>query len=113
MNNILELFQTMLFHNVGVVPITLKSMHFDYNRILANLPPDEARKMKRKFRKMWRKHLRSYSLGIVSPHLIEAVRPYGFGENAPSKLQKYRRKKFVYNQVTKQAKVFYEQQKLR
>jgi hypothetical protein len=111
MDNILELFQTMFFHNAGVVPLSLKSMHFDYNRILAELSPDEARKMKRKFRKMWRKYLKSYMFNVVSPHLVEIVRPYGFGEDSPTKLQKYRRKKFVYNQVTKLAKAFYDQQK--
>lgn len=39
----------------GVVPLTLQNLNHDVNKALAELPPDEARKMRRKFRKLWRK----------------------------------------------------------
>ena len=48
------------FLNAGIVPLAWRLADgapawFDINKILASLPPDEARKMKRKFRKAWRK----------------------------------------------------------
>ena len=48
------------FLNTGIVPLSWRATDgapawFDINKILASLPPDEVRKMKRKFRKAWRK----------------------------------------------------------
>ena len=47
------------FMNAGIVPLSWSinggaPPYFDINKILACLPPDEARAMKRKFRKLWR-----------------------------------------------------------
>jgi hypothetical protein len=53
MNNpILEFLMKAAAHERGIVP--LERNHHDFNRILASLPPDDARAMKRKFRKLWR-----------------------------------------------------------
>lgn len=42
--------------NNGIAPFEDDwSSSLDYNRVLASLPKDEATKMKRKFRKLWRK----------------------------------------------------------
>lgn len=48
------------FFNQGMVPLSWRggggsSPWFDINKILADLPPEEARQMRRKFRKAWRK----------------------------------------------------------
>lgn len=48
------------FLNRGIVPLSWNVRNgagpwFDVNKILESLPPEEARQMKRKFRKAWRK----------------------------------------------------------
>lgn len=57
MSNDIERFlkQCVAFNN-GIAPLDdVWSASHDYNRILASMPPEEAKKMKRKFRKLWRK----------------------------------------------------------
>lgn len=41
---------------LGIVPMTGHDMEMDVNRVLKGLDPKEATRMKRKFRKLWRKH---------------------------------------------------------
>jgi hypothetical protein len=58
-DSILKLKLQIEFLNKGVVPLAWRQevgapTHFDINKILAEFPPDEARTMRRKFRKLWR-----------------------------------------------------------
>ena len=50
-----ELFVRQVAIELGVVPVTRSTIGLDFNAALENLPPDEARRAKRKFRKLWRK----------------------------------------------------------
>lgn len=93
------------FMNRGIVPLGpggAPAWH-DINRILADLPPEEAHRMKRKFRKLWRQ--------AVIPQLRHGgsagrrtARACGVG--GPARGNKNNRKYKVYteirNKVTKQ-----------
>ena len=50
-----DIFLRISMLEAGLVPLTGANLNYDVNKALADLPPDEARKMKRKFRKLWRK----------------------------------------------------------
>ena len=67
----------------GIVPIEDPSN--DFRRMLKQLPPEEARRLKRKFRKLWRKNL--------SPSNKNRA---GLGKRTPSRAEKTYRKKLVF-----------------
>ena len=90
------------FMNRGIVPLGGDGAPLwgDINRILANLPPAEARAMKRKFRKEWRK--------VVKRHVRHggkkgrsAVDRLGMGNPQPIRKQKNSRKASVLNGITR------------
>jgi hypothetical protein len=93
------------FLNQGIVPVGEEGAPawYDINRILADLPSEEARRMKRKFRKLWRR--------VVIPKLRHGGREgrqtaRAFGVGGPVRGNKNNRKYKVYteirNKVTKQ-----------
>lgn len=87
------------FMNMGIVPLggargLGAATHHDINKILAELPPDEARKMKRKFRKIWRQIVnRTASRGGRIGRREAAGN--GLGSPTPCKNHKIRRKSTV------------------
>ena len=81
-------FLQVAMFKMGVVPIEDPS--FDYRRILKQLPPEEARKLKRKFRKLWRKLLSKK----------DAARA-GLGKRVPDRFQRHYRKQLVWQEVMK------------
>jgi hypothetical protein len=85
-NPITRLLQTTAYLTLGIAPV-VNTVH-DFNRILATLPPDEARKMKRKFRKLWRKFAKKPSRH-VSPTYVKQM---GLGAKQPTRKQKSARK---------------------
>lgn len=97
-----EIFKLKLnikFMNKGLVPLGLgsggASIFFDINRVLADLPPQEARAMRRKFRKAWRKIVaKTLDHGGKAGHAT--ARELGFGINVPLKKHKMNRKQRVY-----------------
>lgn len=48
-----RMLQNIAFHSMGIVPLV--DLDHDVKKSLETLPADEARKMRRKFRKQWRK----------------------------------------------------------
>lgn len=76
--------------NCGLMP------DFDVNRVLDQLPPDEARKMKRKFRKLWRQVVRRFSLPGSRKEEKKAARELGLGNLTPEKKHKNCRKWLVF-----------------
>jgi hypothetical protein len=93
---ILKLKLQIEFLNKGVVPLAWRQevgapAHFDINKILAGFPPDEARKMKRKFRKLWRK-LAEHALKRPGKNSRRRLREIGHGEEIPSRKAKNFRK---------------------
>lgn len=94
------------FMNMGIVPLsgglysTGAPTHHDINKILADLTPDEARKMKRKFRKIWRKIV-SRLAGHGGRRGRSEAAGNGLGAAAPRKNHKIRRKSTVYTTVAR------------
>lgn len=88
--NLRKMLRDMAFHSLGIVPI--KYIGWDgINQQLASLPPEEARKIKRKFRKLWRK------IAKHDPNWNAAF--LGMGDPDPEKILKTRRRSAVLNAV--------------
>lgn len=86
-------------HELGIVP--LETLYHDVNKALAALPPEDAKKMKRKFRKLWRKIARQKL--AQSPSYVR--RSIGLGNKEPDKKHKKNRKHevktFIYKEAVK------------
>ena len=76
-----KMLASIAFHNMGIVPLV--DLSHDVKKSLETLPPDEARKMKRKFRKQWRKQAAGD---------FWAVSRMGLGQKFPSARKKKNRK---------------------
>lgn len=86
--------------DLGIAPFTetegFEAVERHIGVRLAELPPDEARKMKRKYRKLWRQHLKKLNVGLGEGKRKRLNNQYyGLGE-APSPLTRMRRKNAVY-----------------
>ena len=81
------------FAEAGVAPI--EDFGHDFNRILASHPPEEARRLKRKFRKLWR---------TAAKKEKGHARRCGLGAEEPTKSQKRNRKLLVLTKVSKAAR---------
>jgi hypothetical protein len=108
-NPITDMRLAMLFLEEGVVPMSRygqsKAMsapwHFDMNKILAALSPEEAHVMRRKFRKMWRQAAASLEKRN-GRSARRTLRDIGFHEGAPRKAQKNARKTLVFGKAWRQ-----------
>lgn len=78
----------------GIVPI--EHPEHDMTRILSQLPAEESLKMKRRFRKLWRKMVKAEKKPGVQAGL---ARQAGMGAKKPTKAQKLARKRLVYAQL--------------
>lgn len=91
------LIQTVMFQH-GIIP--MEKTKFDMRRALEQLPKDEARALKRKFRKMWRKAMREeIGNGAKTKDARERSLKYklGVGKRVPSRDEKNARKELVFN----------------
>jgi hypothetical protein len=99
-----KLKMNIMYHDMGIVPIGAEiggaKLEHDMNRVLAQLPRDEARKLKRKFRKVWR--------GIVKAGLrhggksaMRSATKMGFQVQEPKRIHKNARKWAVKGSVSK------------
>ena len=86
----LSLLQDAMFQ-MGIVPIEDPSM--DFRKYLSQLPPDEATKLKRKFRKLWRKLARKKSQTSWVQNW------YGAPGKNPNRLERYHRKYDIFVDV--------------
>ena len=94
MKNLLaEFLMKAAAHEHGIVP--LEKLHHDFNRILASLPEEEARVMKRKFRKLWRK----VAMKKNTAHSRLKRTTTGLGNPKPTRSQKNNRKHAVYTHL--------------
>ena len=85
-----EIFLEIMMVAEGIAPFSSRTVTNDVNRALIDVSPDEARKMRRKFRKLWRK---------ISPHLIHK----GKQLNKPSKHELLSRKMNVLGHFSREA----------
>lgn len=93
MDPLKKLFLDSAYHTLGIVPIEWTG--HDINKVLATLPPDEARKMRRKFRKLWRKFAKNPSKGRNVKYLAQL----GLGSKDPTRRQKSTRKQEVSTRI--------------
>lgn len=92
------IIQAVMFEQ-GILP--MEKTHFDMRRVLAQLSPDEARVLKRKFRKLWRQAMKKEVNG-ASQHRRESRNKIlssalGVGKPAPTREQRQARKQLVFN----------------
>lgn len=94
--SIREIRDRMFIHYValelGIVP--LEDVDVDIRTGLSQLSPEEARRMKRKFRKLWRRYAREEEGRSVYNKKYARMR-LGMGTRVPSRAQKKARKELV------------------
>lgn len=97
-----ELASAAVYDSAGILP--MPTLLTNMETAMANMPPEEARKAKRKFRKMWRKLVREKLATFKYPNNKEALtRVYGLEAEEPTKDQKRARKGLVRNAMQKAA----------
>ena len=91
------LIQTVMFQ-AGILP--MEKTDLDMRRLLQQLPPDEARILRRKFRKMWRKAMAD-SVGETPKTGSEeqAKKTLGVGKQVPSRAERNARKQLVFDRI--------------
>lgn len=98
------LIQAVMFEH-GILP--MEKTDLDMRRALQQLPPEEARTLRRKFRKMWRKAMNATTLhgssekSSVSFMNDRTAAKLGLGKQVPSRSERNARKKLVYDQLWK------------
>lgn len=100
MNNLREAVETLIYHQLGIVPLSYDER--DINRVISSLPPDDARRMKRKFRKLWRKesnYVPPTRTKLGHQFAIRYKAQTGYGEVEPTKVQKRHRKHVVIRNI--------------
>lgn len=81
--------------SAGIVP--MENTEHDMRRALSLLPEEEQKKMKRKFRKLWRKLLRAEKQkpGRTKNQAANTERSVGKGKKIPTKAERNARKRLV------------------
>lgn len=98
-----KLLLNAVWLSLGVVPLNATNIHFDVNRALAALPTEEARTMRRKFRKLWRK-LAACKIAEAKSSRVKGgiVGGFGLGQEKQTRAQRNARKRQVYAAVKEQ-----------
>jgi hypothetical protein len=95
--------QTVMFE-LGILPMEKTTL--DMKRALSQLDPDEARQLKRKFRKMWRKAMKKEVGNPKGKNAAAKERvaksKLGVGKHIPSRAERNARKQLVFDQVWKE-----------
>lgn len=85
-----------VYHGLGIVPISSIDLRHDINRYLASLSPEDARRMRRKFRKLWRSAAKKPQKFVSDKH----IKKLGLGTPEPTREQKLARKAEVSRRVS-------------
>jgi len=95
--------QRMFIHTVmfqeGIVPMEDPAM--DVRRALEDLSPEDARKLKRKFRKLWRKQMRKEQSKVPDTRKAHVAQGFVQPATRPTRRQKLARKKSVHAELMK------------
>lgn len=94
---------TIMFE-LGILPMEKTTL--DMQRALKQLTPEEARQLKRKFRKLWRKAMKK-EVGSPKGKRADAKEQaaksrLGVGKAVPSRTERNARKQLVFDQVWKE-----------
>lgn len=93
-------------HDLGIAPIVM-GQRYDLNAALAKLPVDDVRKMKRKFRKLWRQAMREQQARTLrmsnarnrERKMNNVVRTYTDPGAPPAVMQRFNRRKAVADMI--------------
>lgn len=96
---------TIGFLDKGIIPMGYgvpngARLLWDMNKILSEMDPREARRMKRKFRKAWRSAVKSALRHGGKKGKAESERA-GLSVSSPVRKHKMRRKEIVYRNISK------------
>jgi len=92
------IIQTVMFQS-GILP--MEKTDLDMRRALQQLSPEEARILKRKFRKLWRKAMRA-TIGNGKTRNGKEEREHaklGVGKHVPSRAERNARKQLVFDEL--------------
>lgn len=105
MNEVNKLLMSTMWLTLGIAP--LEKTQLDVNRMLASLPPEEARVMRRKFRKLWRRYAKLdmktakravQRNAVINSMGLKVDHPdFGSVPQVPTRRQKLNRKRRVAN----------------
>lgn len=99
-----KLKANIMYHEMGIVPIGMDiggaPVEHDINRVLTQLPREEARKLKRKFRKVWRGLVKA-GLRHGGKSAMKSATKMGFQIQEPKRIHKSARKWAVKGSVNK------------
>jgi hypothetical protein len=95
------IIQAVMFTQ-GILP--MEKTNLDMKRALKQLPPDEARKLSRKFRKLWRQAMQvEVGTGSKTSYRSKAAElRYGVGKQVPSRAERQARKQLVFDRLWKE-----------
>lgn len=89
-------FVQVVMFEVGIVP--MEKTGLDMRRALKQVEPDEARKLRRKFRKVWRKAAAA-AVAQGSLPTAAAKSKLGMGKKVPSRAERNARKQLVFDEL--------------
>lgn len=93
-------------YDVGIVPLDTRFLH-DMSRSLSQLSPEESRKLRRKFRKLWRKLAKGNNQVITASNLMlesATANHVGLGCKNPTRYHSAGRKTLVYRELQAKAR---------
>lgn len=90
-------------HDMGIIPIISSDIYKDFCRVLDSLPKEESRKLRRKFRKMWRKLVLGNNTFNSDDLIMQSgkARASGLGIARPNRSHKIARKVLVSKELEK------------
>lgn len=105
---LIELLMSEEAYKLGIVPVSTSrlSPNSDANRSFVGTTPEEARRSKRKFRKLWRSLARSRSTGEVEDLIrgSDEAHRLGLGEYSPKRHHLVARKLSVMWELRRRAR---------
>jgi|GEM_PF-3161866 len=93
-------------YQLGIIPLSESSLGLSFKDILASMPPEAARKARRKFRKIWRGLARRASSGTCEALMrgSDEAHRMGLGRPTPNKVHSSVRKVAVFWELRRRAR---------
>ena len=114
MNTIEQILLQKKMIDEGIVPYDDANINWDFGKVLEQLSPEDARRSKRKFRKIWRSIMQDKLKKIATNYANDSLMKFGkermletsLGkvECVPSKRNKINRKVIVLKEIKKSTK---------
>lgn len=95
-------------YQLGIIPLKATNLKNSFKDLLASMSPEEARRARRKFRKLWRSLSRRASDGPSNERMLvgaDASHRVGLGAQLPTKSQTAARKVDVFLELRRRARI--------